>query len=125
MASAESTPQAKTAISPQELESVDESTDRFSRLLSVRTRALRQAAELRRFAEDARDVDDELYAFFEHCAYTQTEQATEAQQLLSSRATSNRGEAVTAAAFAVGDGATDADVSPSNERRSVHVWPGQ
>lgn len=80
---------------------------------------------MRRFAEDARDVDDELYAFFEHCAYTQTEQATEAQQLLSSRATSNRGEAVTAAAFAVGDGATDADVSPSDERRSVHVWPGQ
>ena len=125
MTSAEPIPQAKTAVSPQELESVDESTDRFSRLLSVRTRALKQAAELRRFAEDARDIDDELYAFFEHCAYSQTEQAMEARQLLISRATSNRGEMVTEAAFAVGDGATDADVSPSNERRSVHVWPGQ
>ena len=122
---AERTPQAKSSVSPQELEAVDELTDRFSRLLSVRTRALKQAAELRRFAEDARDIDDELYAFFEHCAYTQTEHATEAQQLLIARATSRRGEAITSAAFAVGDGATDADVSPSNERRSVHVWPGQ
>ena len=86
MKSAQQTPQTKSDISPQRLESsADELTDLFSRLLRVRTRALTQAAELRRFAEDARDTD----------------------------------------AFAVGDGATDADVSPSNERRSVHVWPGQ
>ncbi|MEI9938603.1 MAG: hypothetical protein WDO69_15405 [Pseudomonadota bacterium] len=91
----------------------------------MRIRALGQAAELRRFAEDARGTDDELYAFLEHCACTQTEQAREARQLLISRAISHRGEAVTSAAFAVGDGATDADVSPSSERRSVHVWPGQ
>ena len=93
--------------------------------MSVRTRAVRQAAELLRFAADARGMDDELCAYFEHCAYTQTEQAKKATQLLISRAGSERGEAVTSAAFAAGDGATDADVSPSSERRSIHVWPGQ
>src|SRR6478609_387353 len=112
MISSEPTAQTTSRISPQALESsADALTDSFSRLVIVRTRALRQAAEFRRFAEDARDKDDQLYAYFEHCAYTHTEQATEAGQLLMSRAIGENGEAVTSAAFAVGDGASDADVS--------------
>jgi len=126
MTSTEQAPPAKSGLSPEEPESsADEPSDHFSTLLSIRSRALKQVAELRRFAEDVRDIDAELYAFFEHCAYTQVEQATEAQQLLLARATRHQSEAVSSAAFADGDGASDADVSPSSERRTVHVWPGQ
>jgi hypothetical protein len=110
---------------PADVLTDDVLTDNSARLASLLQRALQSAAELRRFAEDARGTDDELYAFFEHCAYTQTEQATEAKQLLISRTITPAGEVVTAAAFAAGDGATDADVAPGSERRTVRVWPAQ
>jgi hypothetical protein len=119
-----SDPQASSGASLREA-SAGELTDGVSRIASVLERAVRYASELRRFAEDARGSDDELSAFFEHCADTQTEQATKARQLLILRTISHCREAVTSAAFAAGDGATDADVAPSSERRSVRVWPAQ
>ncbi len=100
-------------------------TEDFLRLVSVLYRAIQEAAELRRLAEAARATDDELYAFFERCAFTQAERASEAQHILSSRSLTQQAEVVTSAAFAAGDGATDADVAPSSERRSVRVWPAQ
>ena len=101
-------------------------SDDFSRIVRVLSHAVRQASELRRFADDARRANDaELHAFFERCAFAQLERATEAERLLVARASFPRGEAVTAAAFAAGDGATDADVAPGSERRSVRVWPAQ
>lgn len=97
----------------------------FLRIVNVLYRAIREAAELRRFADDARDTDHELHSFFERCAFSQAERASEAQQLLASRSRTHQGEVVTSAAFAAGDGANDADVAPSSERRSVRLWPAQ
>ena len=88
-------------------------------------RTIEEAAELRRVAAEAREADAELYAFFERCASTQAERAREARQLLAARSLAHPAEVVTSAAFAAGDGATDADVAPSSERRSVRLWPAQ
>ena len=125
--SSEPMPQAMLDASQEELESLESEalTDDLLRIASVLYRAARQASEWRRFAEGARGTDDELSEFFERCAFRQSERATEARQLLISRALATQREFVTAAAFAAGDGATDADVSPSSERRSDRVWPGQ
>src|SRR6188768_1104121 len=98
--------------------------DDFLRIVSVLYSAMQQAAEWRRFAEEAQG-NKELHAFFERCAFTQTERATEAKQLLISQALAQRREVVTSAAFAAGDGANDADVAPNSDRRTVRVWPGQ
>jgi hypothetical protein len=123
----DSTPRATPSSSQGELESLADQpqADDLSRIGGVLSRAVRQAAELRRFAEEARGTDDEVSEFYERCALTQTEQATEAKQLLIARSLTHRAEAVTSAAFAAGDGATDADVAPSSERRSVRIWPAQ
>ena len=76
------------------------------------------------FAEEA-EGNDELRTFFERCAFTQTLRATEAKRLLISQAAIRRNDVVTSAAFAAGDGASDADVAPGSERRTVRVWPAQ
>ena len=125
--SSEPTPRATLGASRQEFESLESEalTDDFLRIVSVLYRAIEQASEWRRFAEGMRGTDDELRMFFERCALTQGERAKEAKRLLISRAFAARREVVSSAAFAAGDGATDADVAPSSERRSVHVWPGQ
>jgi hypothetical protein len=111
----------------EELEPLESepSGDDLVTIASVLYRAVQQASEWRRFAEGALGVDNELKEFFERCAFTQSERATEARQLLISRAIATRREVVTSAAFAAGDGATDADVAPSSERGSARVWPGQ
>ncbi len=123
----EPTPRLTSSASAQELAASAARllADDLTRIASVLQRALRHAAELQKFAEDARATDHELCAFFERCALTQAERAAEAEQLLMARTLVQRGEVVTSAAFAAGDGATDADVAPSSERRSVRLWPAQ
>lgn len=86
--------------------------------------ALRSSKELRQSAERARrERDYELATFFDHRAMNDEATIAEATELLHSRTRLSAPEIPTAAAFAAGDGANDADVSPSSQRGKVGIWP--
>ena len=103
------------------LQSSDEDCADLRRLLA---NAIRSAKELRPSAERARQENDhELAAFFERCARSDEATAAEATQLLQARTRLSAPEIPTAAAFAAGDGADDADVSPNSQRGKVGIWP--
>src|SRR6478735_4317212 len=86
--------------------------------------ANRSSLELRQCAERAlRENDQELARFFERCAASDLIRTAEAKRLLHSRARHPESEIPTSAAFAAGDGADDADVSPDSRRGKVGVWP--
>ena len=103
------------------LQSADEDCADLRRVLE---NALRSAKELRQSAERAqRENDHELATFFERCALSEEATMAEATELLHSRTRPSAPEIPTAAAFAAGDGANDADVSPSSQRGRVGVWP--
>lgn len=109
-----------TAIGNVLESSADESVE-LRRLLENASRSRR---DLRGSAERARrEHDHELAAFFERCALSDEARITEASQLLRSRTRLSATEIATSAAFAVGDGADDADVSPDSKRGRVGVWP--
>ncbi|HET7541118.1 MAG TPA: hypothetical protein VFK05_14670 [Polyangiaceae bacterium] len=111
------TPAAASGPEPGE-----SSTDRRTELRRVYEAALRFAKELHEGAERARrENDPQLSAFFERCARNDEVRAAQAKELLRSR--SGPPEEATAAAFAAGDGATDADVSPDSRRRRIGTWP--
>ena len=122
-AMAPTTPQPTTsasepAVSPQ---SSDEDCADLRRVLAD---AIRSAKELRPSAERARQENDhELAAFFERCAQSGEGIAAEAAELLQARTRLSAPELPTAAAFAAGDGADDADVSPNSQRGKVGIWP--
>jgi len=86
--------------------------------------AVRSAKELRQDAERAhQDNDLQLSAFFERCARSDEVRAAQAKEMLRSRVGLPAPEAATSAAFAAGDGADDADVSPDSRRRRAGTWP--
>jgi len=86
--------------------------------------AIRSAKELRQGAERARrENDQELATFLERCAVSDEARTVEARELLDSRTRLAASESPTAAAFAAGDGADDADVSPDSQRGKVGNWP--
>jgi len=86
--------------------------------------ATRSSQELRQSAERAhRENDEELARFFERCATSDLMRTAEAKRLLGSRTRHSESEIPTSAAFAAGDGADDADVSPDSRRGKVGVWP--
>lgn len=88
--------------------------------------AIRSANELRQGAERARRANDhELATFLERCAVSDEARTVEAKELLDARTRLAASESPTAAAFAAGDGADDADVSPDSERGKVGNWPAQ
>jgi hypothetical protein len=104
------TPQPTTdATKPaSSLQSSDEECADLRRVLE---NALRSVKELRQSAERARRENDyELAAFFERCALSDKAKMTGATGLLHSRTRLSAPEIPTAAAFAAGDGANDADV---------------
>jgi hypothetical protein len=101
-----------------------ESSDGRTELRRVHEAAIRSALELRESAERARrDSDAELSAFLERCARSDEVRAAQAKELLRSRVGLPAAEEVTSAAFAAGDGADDADVSPDSRRRRIGTWP--
>lgn len=103
------------------LQSLDEDCADLRRVLE---NAIRSARELRQCAERARKEDDaELAAFFERRAASDEVTVAEASELLHSRVRPSATEIRTSAAFAAGDGADDADVSPDSRRGKVGVWP--
>ncbi|HYQ42193.1 MAG TPA: hypothetical protein VER11_09495 [Polyangiaceae bacterium] len=86
--------------------------------------AIRSAKELRQSGERARrENDPELCTFFECCALSDEARAVEVRELLASRTLLPASENPTSAAFAAGDGADDADVSPDSRRGRVGIWP--
>jgi len=86
--------------------------------------AVRSTKELRQSAEHARrDNDQELATFFECCAMSDEARSIEVKELLTSRTRLPTSESPTSAAFAAGDGADDADVSPDSRRGRVGIWP--
>jgi len=99
----------------------ESSTDPRTELRRMYEAALRSAQELQHGAERARrENDPQLSAFFERCARNDEVRAAQAKELLRSR--SGPTEEATSAAFAAGDGATDADVSPDSRRRRIGTW---
>jgi len=120
---ASTTPYPKTHASEPAawLQSSDEECADLRRVLE---NAIRWAKELRRSAARARaENDHELAEFFERCAMSEDTKMTEATELLHFRTRLSAPEIPTAAAFAAGDGANDADVSPNSQRGKVGVWP--
>jgi hypothetical protein len=100
------------------------SDDECADLRRVLENAQRSANELRQSAEHARKENDyELATFFIRCTLTEESTITEATELLNSRTRLSSPEIKTSAAFAAGDGADDADVSPDSRRGKVGVWP--
>lgn len=86
--------------------------------------ASRSAKELRQSAERARrESDGELATFFECCALSDEARTVEVKELLASRTRPSASDNPTSAAFAAGDGADDADVSPDSRRGRVGIWP--
>jgi len=86
--------------------------------------AQRSVHELRQSAERARkENDQELATFFQRCALKEESTVAEASELLNARTRLSAPEIPTSAAFAAGDGADDADVSPDSRRGKVGVWP--
>jgi len=93
-------------------------------LRRVLEHAIRSAKDLRQSAARARaEHDHELAEFFERCALNEQATSAEASELLRLRTRLSAAEIPTAAAFAAGDGANDADVSPNSQRGKVGVWP--
>lgn len=106
---------------PGSLQSSDEDCADLRRVLA---NAIRSAKDLRPSAERARTENDhELAAFFERCALSDEATAAEATELLSARTRLSAPQIPTDAAFAAGDGADDADVSPNSQRGKVGIWP--
>jgi len=94
------------------LRSSDEDCADLRRVLE---NAIRSAKELRQNAVRARaENDHELAEFFDRCALSDKATMAEATELLHSRTRLSAPEMPTAAAFAAGDGANDADVSPNH-----------
>ena len=120
MASTTPYPTTRATESAGSLQPSDEGCADLRRVLA---NALRSAKELRRSAERARrENDHELATFFERCAISDEATMAEATELLQSRTRLSAPEIPTAAAFAAGDGANDADVSPNSQRAQVGVW---
>lgn len=100
-------------------------------LVSVLYHALRDASACRKYVSDGRAANNpELERFFEQCRSIDAERVSMAKRLLSPLIADAAGSAdgaaasgATAAAFAPGDGADDADISPSGERGKVGNWP--
>lgn len=114
---------ARTTQSPDSV-NADPTSDECADLRRALDESIRSAKELRQSAERARRQNDrELSAFFERCAVSDEARITEAKELLSARTELPAGEAPTTAAFAAGDGADDADVSPNSQRGKVGIWP--
>ena len=104
--------------------SLQASDEECADLRRVLESAIRSAKELRQSAERARrERDYQLATFFEHRAMSDEATIAEATELLHSRTRLSEPEIPTAAAFAAGDGANDADVSPNSQRGKVGVWP--
>ncbi len=99
----------------------ESATDGRAELRRLHESAVRSAQKLRQCAVRARrENDPALSAFFERCARSDEARAVEAKELLRSQVGL---PAATSAAFAAGDGATDADVSPDSWRPRVGTWP--
>jgi hypothetical protein len=93
-------------------------------LRRVLENALRSANELRQSTERARRENEyELATFFVRCTLTEESTIAEATEFLNARTRLSAPEIPTAAAFAAGDGADDADVSPDSRRGKVGLWP--
>ncbi|HYP99900.1 MAG TPA: hypothetical protein VER96_14590 [Polyangiaceae bacterium] len=114
--------QTTSAIGPWDSgATADDDCEDLRRLLDG---AARSSHELRQSAERAqRENDQELARFFERCAASDLIRTAEAKRLLGSRTRHPESEIPTSAAFAAGDGADDADVSPDSRRGKVGVWP--
>jgi len=113
-----------TTIANEPAGSPQSSDEDCADLRRVLASAIRSAKELRPSAERARQENDqELAAFFERCAQSDEAIATEATELLRARTRLSAPEIPTDAAFAAGDGADDADVSPNSQRGKVGIWP--
>jgi len=100
------------------------SDDDCADLRRVLENALRSVHELRQGTERARkEHDHELATFFLRCSLAEESTIAEATELLNSRTRLAAPEIPTSAAFAAGDGADDADVSPDSRRGRVGIWP--
>ncbi|HEX2671523.1 MAG TPA: hypothetical protein VHM25_11655 [Polyangiaceae bacterium] len=100
------------------------SEDDCADLRRVLENAQRSVYELRQSAERARkEHDHELATFFLRCTLGEESTVAEATELLNSRTRLSASEIPTSAAFAAGDGADDADVSPDSRRGKVGIWP--
>ncbi|HYP76930.1 MAG TPA: hypothetical protein VER12_13275 [Polyangiaceae bacterium] len=116
------TPESATASEPAG--SPQSPAENLAGLRRALDDAIRSAKELRQGAERARrENDQELATFLERCAVSDEARTVEARELLDSRTRLAASESPTAAAFAAGDGADDADVSPDSQRGKVGNWP--
>jgi len=114
---------AATSVTPSD-PSPPAKDDELADLRRVLDEAIRSAKELRQSAERARRQDDqELASFFERYAAADEARTVEVKELLTARTQLPASEAATSAAFAAGDGADDADVSPDSQRGKVGTWP--
>ena len=117
-----SNPESATAPTPAQ--SPQSAGDELADLQRVLDDASRSAKELRRGAERARrENDPELATFLERCAASDEARTVEVKELLASRTRLAGTDNPTSAAFAPGDGADDADVSPDSQRGKVGNWP--
>jgi tellurite resistance protein len=113
-----------TSSATERAGSLQSSDEQCADLRRVLENALRSSKELRQSAERARtERDHELATFFERCALSDEATMAEATELLHSRTRLSASEIPTAAAFAAGDGADDADVSPNSQRARSGIWP--
>jgi len=104
--------------------SIQSSDDDCADLRRVLEEAARSARDLHHSAARARrDNDHELAWFFERCAASDELRCDEVKELLGSRTRLSTSEMPTSAAFAAGDGADDADVSPNTRRGRIGIWP--
>lgn len=98
--------------------------DECADLRRVLENASRSIHELRQSAERARKENDhELATFFLRSTLGEESTIAEATELLNARTRLSAPEISTSAAFAAGDGADDADVSPDSRRGKAGVWP--